>query len=99
MDSIVLSHNRIQVYTEFAKTPNLSVLVLNNNKLKQLDKSILVLKKIKTLDLSNNDLSDIPSEVGLLPQLVRLSVEGNPLKSIRSSIKSAGSEVLKKYLR
>lgn len=79
--------------------PNLTALVLNNNKLTSLDKSILICKNLKTLDISNNDLPDIPSEIGLLPKLVRLSVEGNPLKCIRNTIKNAGADTLKKYLK
>jgi Leucine-rich repeat (LRR) protein len=47
--------------------------------LKGIEKSIIVLKKLKTLDLSNNDISDLPNEIALLPHLVRFAIEGNPL--------------------
>ncbi|EWS71822.1 hypothetical protein TTHERM_000716187 (macronuclear) [Tetrahymena thermophila SB210] len=99
LDQLVLSYNRIESFTQFENIPNLSALVINNNKLKNLDKSILICKNIKTLDLTNNDLPDIPSEIGLLPKLVRFTVEGNPLKCIRNTIKNAGAEAIKKYLR
>jgi Leucine-rich repeat (LRR) protein len=64
-----------------------------------LNSDIACLKELKTLDLSNNDFSDIPSEIGYMQKLVRISLEGNPLKCIRSSVRSAGTEGLKKYLR
>lgn len=87
------------MFSQFKNMPNLTALIINNNKLKNLDKSIMICKNIKTLDLTNNDLPDLPSEIGLLPKLIRFTVEGNPLKCIRNTIKNAGAEVLKKYLR
>ena len=74
-------------------------MVLNNNKIKSLDNSIISLNNLKTLDISNNDLSDLPSEIGLLPKLVRITLDGNPLKCIRPNIRTGGSEVIKKYLK
>jgi Leucine-rich repeat (LRR) protein len=56
------------------------------------------MRLLKTLDLSNNDLSDLPSELGILPKLTRINIEGNALKTIKSSMRTAGAEVLKKYL-
>jgi Leucine-rich repeat (LRR) protein len=56
------------------------------------------MRLLKTLDLSNNDLSDLPSELGILPKLTRINIEGNPMKTIKSSMRTAGAEVLKKYL-
>lgn len=52
--------------------PNLTVLLLNNNKLKQLSAEIVQLNSLKTLDLTNNDLSDLPTELGFLSSLVRM---------------------------
>jgi len=99
LDSIFLSYNQLKYIAGFEKCPNLTVLDLKSNKLEKLNPDISLLKELKTLDISNNDLSDIPTEIGFMTKLVRVSLEGNPLKSIRSSVRSAGTEVLKKYLR
>lgn len=45
---------------------NLTVLLINDNKLKTLSSEILQLRGLRTLDLTNNDFSDIPSELGFL---------------------------------
>ena len=49
--------------------------------------------------MSNNDLSDLNPRIGLLNNLVRINIEGNPLKCIKSSLRTAGAEPLKKYLK
>ena len=54
---------------------------------------------MKTLKVSNNDLSDINPRISLLPNLVRINIEGNPLKCIKSTMRNAGAEQLKKYLK
>ena len=54
---------------------------------------------MKTLKVSNNDLSDINPRISLLPNLVRIAIEGNPLKCIKSTMRNAGAEILKKYLK
>lgn len=59
----------------------------------------MILSNLKTLKISNNNLSDINPRISLLPQLVRISIEGNPLKAIKATIRNAGAEPLKKYLR
>jgi Leucine-rich repeat (LRR) protein len=58
--------------------PQLSILLLNNNKINVLSNQVIQLKGLRTLDVSNNDLSDLPSEMALLPLLVRIQLEGIP---------------------
>lgn len=99
LDNIALNYNRIKEFNKFENCPNLTVLILADNKLEKLSGDIVSLKKLKTLDISNNDLSDLPSELGLLPQLVRIQLDGNPLKCIRPNIRSSGVEQLKRYLK
>ena len=60
LDMISLGFNRLTSYNQFSKSPNLTVLILSDNKLKVLSKDIFKLSKLKTLDVSNNDLSDLP---------------------------------------
>lgn len=57
------------------------------------------MKNLKTLKVSNNNLSDINPRISLLPVLVRISIEGNPLKCIKSTMRNAGADQLKKYLK
>lgn len=99
LDTLAASFNRIREFEQFENCPNLTVLILSDNKIERLSAGILHLKKLKTLDVSNNDLSDLPSELGLLPALVRIQLEGNPLKCIRQNLRTAGAEQLKKYLK
>jgi Leucine-rich repeat (LRR) protein len=80
-------------------TPKLTVLILNDNKLKLLSPDIVALQQLKTLDLSNNDLPDLPSELGFIDSLVRIQIEGNPLRAIRQNLRTAGTNAIKKYLR
>lgn len=98
LDSLSLGYNNLQNFDCFESFPNLTILDLKDNKLKNIDKKIICLKLLKTLDISNNDLSDIPSELGFLSKLVRINIVGNPLRTIKPAIRSAGAEVLKKYL-
>ena len=37
--------------------------------------------------------------ISMLPQLVRINIEGNPLKCIKSTMRNAGAEQLKRYLK
>lgn len=99
LDTIALSFNRLTEFNDFDKCPNLSVLTLNDNKIKKISADIVKLQKLKTLDLSNNDLPDLPSELGFIDGLVRLQVEGNPLKAIRQNIRAGGVNAIKKYLK
>lgn len=94
-----LSYNGLESIANLQRAPNLSVLDLHNNKLCDFPESILDLKQLKTLKVSNNDLSDINPRISLLPSLVRINIEGNPLKCIKSTMRTAGAEQLKRYLK
>lgn len=98
-DSLLLSYNRIDFIGNLERAPNLTVVDLHSNKLSVFPEAISELRKLKTLQVSNNDLGDLDPRLALLPHLVRLSVEGNPLKCIKSSVRNAGAEPLKKYLK
>ena len=99
LDSLLLSYNRIDLICNLERAPNLTVVDLHSNKLSVFPEEIANLRKLKTLQVSNNDLGDLDPRLALLPHLVRLSVEGNPLKCIKTSVRNAGAEALKKYLR
>jgi Leucine-rich repeat (LRR) protein len=74
LDTISLSFNRLTEFDDFERCPNLTVLILNDNKIKKISHNIIKLKELKTLDLSNNDLPDLPSEIGFINNLVRLQI-------------------------
>jgi Leucine-rich repeat (LRR) protein len=99
LDMLNLAYNFIETLENLDMAPNLTVLDLHNNKLDEFPVSIVELKQLKTLKVSNNNLSDINPRISLLPCLVRINIEGNPLKSIKSTMRNAGAEQLKKYLK
>jgi Leucine-rich repeat (LRR) protein len=69
-----LAFNNLKEYSYFANSPNLTVLILSNNKITKIAKEVIKLQKLKTLDVENNDLSELPSELGFINSLVRLQV-------------------------
>ncbi|CDW80826.1 leucine-rich repeat-containing protein 40-like [Stylonychia lemnae] len=99
LDTLTLAYNFIEKISNLDRAANLSVLDLHNNKLEEFPESIIDLKNLKTLKVSNNNLSDINPRIALLPVLVRLTIEGNPLKCIKSTMRNAGADQLKKYLK
>jgi len=94
-----LAFNVIETIGNLERAPNLTVLDLHNNKLDEFPLSAIDLKQLKTLKVSNNNLSDINPRISMMPNLVRINIEGNPLKCIKSTMRNAGAEQLKKYLR
>mmetsp|Transcript_40458 Transcript_40458/g.38953 ORF Transcript_40458/g.38953 Transcript_40458/m.38953 type:complete len:254 (-) Transcript_40458:75-836(-) len=99
LDTINLAFNFLEKIENLENAANLCVLDLHNNKLEHFPETILDLKNLKTLKVSNNDLSDINPKIALMPNLVRINIEGNSLKAIKSSMRNAGADQLKKYLR
>jgi Leucine-rich repeat (LRR) protein len=99
LDTLNLAYNFIEDIRNLENAPNMTVLDLHNNKLDEFPVSILDLKELKTLKVSNNNLGDINPKISLLPNLVRINIEGNPLKAIKSTMRNAGADQLKKYLR
>ena len=98
IDSVLLGFNHLTVLAGVEEATGLTVLDVQNNKLRELPSTIGRLSILKTLDVSNNDLSNLPNELAGLKSLVRLNIEGNPLRSIRQSVRSSGTEAIKKYL-
>lgn len=91
LDTLVLSFNQLVSVDGLQQAPNLTVLDLHNNKLKNLPETTYQLYKLKTLQISNNDLNTLDPRLALLPDLLRISIEGNPLRSIKPAIRSANA--------
>jgi Leucine-rich repeat (LRR) protein len=81
------------------RAPNITCIDLHNNKLNLLPDEVTDLRKLKTLKVSNNDLSDLNPRLALLTSLVRINIEGNPLKCIKTTLRGAGAEPLKEFLK
>jgi len=87
------------VVENLENAPNLTVLDLYNNKIKELPLCVYKMQELKTLGIANNDLNAIDPYLGNMVNLVRVSIEGNPPRSIESNMRSAGAAQLKKYLK
>ena len=96
---MILAFNRIDRLDNLSRAPHLTIIDLHNNKLELLPDDVVDLRKLKTLKVSNNDLSDLNPRLALLGNLVRINIEGNPLKCIKTSLRGAGAEPLKQYLK
>ena len=99
LDSLLLSYNHISKIEGINNCLNLTNLDLNNNKIANFPKDILLLKKLSTLNLQNNDLNEIPNALGLMNSLVRLNIEGNPLIRLVGKMRNCSTEELKNYLK
>uniref|UniRef100_A0A1B0CLB2 Myb-like domain-containing protein n=2 Tax=Lutzomyia longipalpis TaxID=7200 RepID=A0A1B0CLB2_LUTLO len=101
LKEIQLGCNSIEAISdEFCQSlPQLKVLNLKDNKLKEISKEIVLLRSLSTLDVSNNLLEQLPSTLSMLSHLTNLQVEGNPLKTIRRDIVQCGTARILKILR
>ena len=99
LDSLLLSYNHISKIEGINNCLNLTNLDLNNNKIANFPKDILLLKKLSTLNLQNNDLNEIPNALGLMNSLVRLNIEGKPLIRLVGKMRNCSTEELKNYLK
>ena len=83
-----LAGNNIEEIPEevFKETPLLEQLVLQENKLTTLPKSITYLRRLNILRISNNKLSTLPFEIGRMKALTELFMENNKLEKLPDGI-------------
>ena len=79
--------------------PNLSMLDISNNKLKEIPHNIHELNNLSVLNVSGNmELSELPAQMGLLSRLWNLNTSGcnlqEPLKSMIESKKYKTMDVI-----
>ena len=69
----------LEVFTEF---PNLMLLDLSKNRLKELPPQLGLLKKLKKLILFKNRIESLPAEIGQLEDLRELVINQNELETL-----------------
>mgnify|MGYP003916050199 CR=1 FL=1 len=99
LNSLNLNNNRLKVFPELP-FPNLSVLLISNNMLENIDMLTLnQMKCLHTLDLSNNNIQRVPPELGNLTTINNLQLNGNSFKIPRTQILMKGTVAIMEYLR
>lgn len=83
-----LSHARLETVPEdlFVLCTSLQLLVLSDNKIRNISDQLGNLQKLTRLHLNNNALLSIPASIGSLQRLHTLDVSNNKLSSIPASI-------------
>jgi hypothetical protein len=71
--------------------PQLSILRVSNNKLKELCKELGSCTSLQMLELDNNNLTDLPPVVAELPNLTSLLLRSNSLRSLPLELGKAAS--------
>ena len=98
LNSLNLNNNRLKAFPELP-FPNLSVLLISNNRLENIDMLTLNQMKLNTLDLSNNNIQRVPPELGNLTTINNLQLNGNSFKIPRTQILLNGTVAIMEYLR
>jgi Leucine-rich repeat (LRR) protein len=79
--------------------PNLEVLNLSNNRLKEVGHIQPEKSRLRVVDFSNNDLVDVPFQFGFIETLHSLSLQGNSIRLLRQAIINGPFEGLKQALK
>lgn len=77
--------------------PNLTVLLIANNHLVELDPDSI--RGLKVVDAANNDIAHLNPRIGLLSSLERLEVTGNRFRVPRWNVLERGTEATLRWLR
>ena len=81
-----LRNHGLETLPDSLKKYDIEVLLLGNNKFKNLPNIIYKFKNLKTLQLYRNQLDTLSPEIEQLKSLVKLYLEGNYLKNIPAEI-------------
>ena len=79
LQMIDLSQNQLISFPDITYLARLFKLYLNNNKIKEIPRDIIMMPKLKELSLRNNQIKSIPDRVGDLCMLTLLDLDENPL--------------------
>lgn len=82
-----LSHQELTTIPDIVfNNPQLKVLFLNDNFLREVSEKISTLGQLIHLEVSNNMLKTLPAEISALKQLKHLNISGNMLKKYPQSL-------------
>ncbi|OAJ43419.1 hypothetical protein BDEG_26781 [Batrachochytrium dendrobatidis JEL423] len=86
LDELNLSFNQLVYLPSQLSFPNLTVLLVSNNRLEAIDPHMLIqcIPGIQILDVSNNSIQTIPPELALLPCIKSLQLSGNMFRVPRA---------------
>jgi Leucine-rich repeat (LRR) protein len=76
---ISVSNSRVQALPEMDRTPELEVLILDFNQIREIPRSIYKCNKLIHLSLKNNKITKIPDTICLLTKLTQLDLRGNKI--------------------
>ncbi|KAJ8324207.1 hypothetical protein O5D80_007406 [Batrachochytrium dendrobatidis] len=101
LDELNLSFNQLVYLPSQLSFPNLTVLLVSNNRLEAIDPHMLIqcIPGIQILDVSNNSIQTIPPELALLPCIKSLQLSGNMFRVPRAAILQKGTEAICEYLK
>ncbi|PWI47230.1 hypothetical protein CEE45_12605 [Candidatus Heimdallarchaeota archaeon B3_Heim] len=77
-----LEITRCKIHDHFNFPPQIKVLILRHNELKEIPPSILKLKSLEYLDLRNNEIKNLPVNIRNLKSLKSLNIQNNPLSDL-----------------
>jgi Leucine-rich repeat (LRR) protein len=101
LKELQLGYNKLQQLGDLAAMlpPDLTLLDVRDNKIREIPASIAKLTALERLELSNNDISNLPPELGLLRKIKSIVLDGNPLRSLRRDIVRKGTQAVLEHLR
>lgn len=99
LKEVYCASNRLEHAPISSFPASLAILELRDNKIKEIDPSIVNLEELQRLDVANNNISTLPPKMGLMETLKALNVDGNPMRGLRRDIISRGTQAIMKYLQ
>ncbi|KAJ1327119.1 hypothetical protein BSLG_010466 [Batrachochytrium salamandrivorans] len=101
LNELNLSFNQITLLPKRLSFPQLSVFLVCNNRISEIDAKALIesVPELQTLDLSNNSIQSIPPELALLPRMRSLQLQGNLFRVPRAAILQRGTDAILEYLK
>ena len=88
LETVILSHNEIEVIEHVQSLKQLQTLQLDNNRIREVPHDLVSLTKLEELLLENNDIRLLPSFLHRchFPELSYLVLENNPIEDIPEEI-------------
>lgn len=97
LKQLFASNNALAEFPPLAGATELLILLLDQNRIKELPDDLFKLRKIRTLDFSANDVKTFDPRLGFMESLEAIKFDGNPLRD--RQLAGMSSADLKKTLR